>query len=155
MVTHRLLLHDSFPIFGLMNFAFDATDEGVRLCLEPADGEGVSQSCPPLSVFLLFGVSAIMAGRYFQTALSARLIGGQRQRRRFHCRSAVNRFRGVYSRSVRQGSCQSRSFYWSQRCGLSCSCRCCPLFDSADWGPAFLLESTLRFVLRPSVLSSF
>ena len=64
--------------FGLMNLAFDATDEGACLCLEPADGEGVSQLCPPLNVFLLFGVSAMMAGRYFQTALSVRLIGGQR-----------------------------------------------------------------------------
>ena len=144
-----------FCFFGLMNLVFDATDEGVRLCLESVGGEGVSQSCLLLNVFLLFGVSAMMAGRYFQTALSARLIGGQRRRRRLHCRSAVNRFRGVHSRSVRQGSCQSRSFCWSPRCGLCCGRRCCPPFDSADWGPAFPLESTLRFVLRPSMLSSF
>ena len=57
-----------------MNFAFNATDEGVCLCLESADGEGVSQLCLLLDVFLLLGVSVMMAGRYFQTALSARLI---------------------------------------------------------------------------------
>ena len=89
-----------FCFFGLVNLAFDATDEGVRFCLEPANGEGVSQSCPPLNPFLLFGVSAMMAGRYFQTALSVRLIRGQRQWRRLYCRSAVNWFCGVYSRSV-------------------------------------------------------
>ena len=66
-----------FCFFGLMNLAFNGTDEGVRLCLESADGEGVSQSCLLLDVFLLFGVSAMMAGRYFQMALSARLIGSQ------------------------------------------------------------------------------
>ena len=82
------------------------------------------------------GVFAMMAGRYFQMALSAWLIGGQRQRRRLHCRSAVNRFCGVHSHSVRQGSCQSRSFCWSPRCGLCCGRWCCPPFNSADWGPA-------------------
>ena len=61
-----------------MNLAFDARDEGVRFCVEPANGEGVLQSCPPLNSLLLIGVSAMMAGGYFQTALSVRLIGGQR-----------------------------------------------------------------------------
>ena len=45
-----------------MNLAFDATDEGVRLCLETACGEGVSQSRVVPGVFL-FDDFVMMAGR--------------------------------------------------------------------------------------------
>ena len=51
-----------FRFFGLMILACDATDEGVRLCLEAACGEGVSQSCLVPVVFL-FDDCAMMAGR--------------------------------------------------------------------------------------------
>ena len=52
-----------FRFCGLMNLAFDATDEGVRLCLEAAGGEGVSQLCL-VPGFFLFGVFFVMmAGR--------------------------------------------------------------------------------------------
>ena len=51
-----------FRFFGLMNLAFDATDEGVRLCLEVAGGEVVSQSRLVPGVFL-FGDFVMMAGR--------------------------------------------------------------------------------------------
>ena len=45
-----------------MNLAFDATDEGVCLCLEAAFGEGVSQLQLVAGVFL-FDDFAMMAGR--------------------------------------------------------------------------------------------
>ena len=63
-----------FCFFGMMNLAFDATDGGVCLCLE--GGEGVSQLRLLPNAF--FGDFDMMAGRYFQTALSAWQIGGQR-----------------------------------------------------------------------------
>ena len=52
-----------FCFFGLMNLAFDTTDEGVDLCLEAAGGEGVSQSCLVPGCFLFGDFFVMMAGR--------------------------------------------------------------------------------------------